>query len=101
MIVQYICKKQLKSVAYGLRYVWFVDMDCFYEPDFDNLSEKMRFAYEFYDEVKLFHCGPVEIGGGMLLDFEDSGDILDYFKSQQIKEDGRRLRLIVNNSSHS
>lgn len=24
----------------------------YYEPDFDNLSEKMRFAFEFYDEVK-------------------------------------------------
>lgn len=24
----------------------------YYEPDFDHLSEKMRFAYEFYDEVK-------------------------------------------------
>ena len=24
----------------------------YYEPDFDNLSEKMRFVYEFYDDVK-------------------------------------------------
>lgn len=36
MLIQYLCKKQLKNIAYGLYYVWLVELDYFYNSDFDN-----------------------------------------------------------------